>query len=212
MIPSLVAQMVKNLPAVQETWIWSLGWEDPLEKRMATHSGILSWRTPWTEEPDRLLSMGSQRVGYDWATNTFISLSPSLIGDYLQCKDEKSEPQKVKCFVEVLNLNRFSCVWLCATLWTVAHQAPLSMGFSRQEYWSGLPCLPPGDLPDPGIQHLLSFLHWHVGSLPLVPPDSKSTAHFYYSIYSPSLRNVPLVWPLRGHCMLAKYTSTCYNY
>ena len=49
-------------------------------------------------------------------------------------------------------LSCFSCVQLCATLWTVAHQAPLSMGFSRQEHWSGLPCLPPGDLPDPGIK------------------------------------------------------------
>ena len=49
-------------------------------------------------------------------------------------------------------LSRFSCVQLCTTLWTVACQAPLSMGFSRQEYWSRLPCLPPGDLPDPGIE------------------------------------------------------------
>ena len=49
-------------------------------------------------------------------------------------------------------LGHFSCVWLFVTLWTVAHQAPLSMGFSRQEYWSGLPCLPPGDLPQPGIK------------------------------------------------------------
>ena len=49
-------------------------------------------------------------------------------------------------------LSLFSRVRLCATLWTVAHQAPLSMGFSRQEYWSGLPCPPPGDLPDPGIE------------------------------------------------------------
>ena len=49
-------------------------------------------------------------------------------------------------------LSRFSCVQLCATLWTVARQAPLSVGFFRQEYWSGLPCPPPGDLPDPGIE------------------------------------------------------------
>ena len=55
-----VAQMVKNLPAMQETWIWSLGWEDPLEKGMATHSSILAWRIPWTEEPGGLQSMGSQ--------------------------------------------------------------------------------------------------------------------------------------------------------
>ena len=51
---SLVAQMVKNLPAVWETQVQSLGWEDPLEKGMATHSSILAWRIPWTEEPDRL--------------------------------------------------------------------------------------------------------------------------------------------------------------
>ena len=55
---SLVAQMVKNLPAMQETLIRSLGWEDPLEKEMATHSSLLAWRFPWTEEPGRLLSMG----------------------------------------------------------------------------------------------------------------------------------------------------------
>ena len=62
---SLVAQLVKNLPAVQETWVWSLGWEDPLEKGMATHSSILAWRIPWT-----VSSMGSQRVGHNWATFT----------------------------------------------------------------------------------------------------------------------------------------------
>ena len=61
----LIAQSVKNLPAVQETWVRSLGWEDPLEKEMATHSSILAWEIPWIEEPDRLQSMGSQRVGHD---------------------------------------------------------------------------------------------------------------------------------------------------
>ena len=57
---SLVAQMVKNLPAMQETWVQSLGLEDPLERRMATHSCILAWRIPWTEEPGGLLCMGLQ--------------------------------------------------------------------------------------------------------------------------------------------------------
>ena len=57
---SLVAQIVKNLPAVQETWVQFLGQEDPLEKGMATHSSILTWRMPWTEEPGRPQSMGSQ--------------------------------------------------------------------------------------------------------------------------------------------------------
>ena len=57
--------MVKNLPAVQGTRVRSIGWEDILEKEMATHSSILAWRTPWTEEPSRLPSMGSQRVRHD---------------------------------------------------------------------------------------------------------------------------------------------------
>ena len=62
---SLVAQMVKNLSAVWETQVQSLGQEDPLEKGMTTHSGILAWRIPWTEEPGGLQSVGSQRVGHD---------------------------------------------------------------------------------------------------------------------------------------------------
>jgi len=57
--------MVKNPPAVQETWVQSLGWEDPLEKGTATHSSILAWRIPWTEEPGRLQSIGSQRVRHN---------------------------------------------------------------------------------------------------------------------------------------------------
>ena len=56
-----MAHIVKNPPAMQETWVRSLGWEDPLEEGRATHSSILAWRIPWTEEPDRLQSMGSQR-------------------------------------------------------------------------------------------------------------------------------------------------------
>ena len=61
---SLVAQLVKNPPAMQETWVQSLGWEDPLEKKKATHFSILAWRIPWT------IPMGSQRVGYTWVTFT----------------------------------------------------------------------------------------------------------------------------------------------
>ena len=62
---SLVDQMVKNLPTMQETWVLSLGQKDPLEKEMATHSIILAWEITWTEEPLGLKSMGSQRVGYN---------------------------------------------------------------------------------------------------------------------------------------------------
>ena len=60
-----MAQMVKRLPTMQETWVPSLGWEDPLEKEMATHSSVLAWRVPLTAEPGGLPSMGLHRVGHD---------------------------------------------------------------------------------------------------------------------------------------------------
>ena len=63
-----MAQMVKHLPSMWETQVQSLGWEDPLEKEMATHSSTLAWKIPWTEEPGSLQSMGSQRVRQDWVT------------------------------------------------------------------------------------------------------------------------------------------------
>ena len=66
-----MAQTIKNLPAMQETQVWSLGQEDPLEKGIGTHSSILPWRIPWAEIPGGLQSMGSQRVKHNWVTNTF---------------------------------------------------------------------------------------------------------------------------------------------
>ena len=75
-----VAQRLKRLPAVRETRVQSLGWEDPLEKEMATHSSTLVWRIPWREEPGRLQSMGSQTVGHDWVTSLSLSASnPPMI-------------------------------------------------------------------------------------------------------------------------------------
>ena len=71
---SLVAQRLKRLPAMQETQVRSLGWEDPLEKEMATHSSTLAWRIPWREEPGRLQSTGLQRVRHNWATSRHFSL------------------------------------------------------------------------------------------------------------------------------------------
>ena len=62
---SLVSQMIENLPVIQETWVQSRGQEDPLKKGMATHTSVVAWRIPWTEEPGRLQSMGSKRVGHD---------------------------------------------------------------------------------------------------------------------------------------------------
>ena len=72
-VPHVVPHLVKNLPAMQETWVQSLGQEDPLEKRLATHSSGLAWRSLWTEEPGGLQSMGSQRV---WTERLTLSLSP----------------------------------------------------------------------------------------------------------------------------------------
>ena len=63
---SLVAQLIESLSAMWETWVRSLGWEDPLEKEMAAHSSTPAWRIPWTKEPGSLQSMGSQRIWHDW--------------------------------------------------------------------------------------------------------------------------------------------------
>ena len=111
---SLVAQMLKLLPAIQETWIWSLGWEDLLEEGMATDSSILAWRIP--------MDKGA------W---------PAMVHG-VACKTELlSTTQHVYIWiymcVRACVLSHFSHVQLFATLWTVAHQAPLSMEFSRQE-------------------------------------------------------------------------------
>ena len=103
--------MVKNCPAMRENWVWSLGWKDPLEKEIATHSSILIWRIPRAEEPDRLQFLGLQ--SWTWLRNFIIS---------------------------------------------GVHQAPLSMGFSRKEYWNGLLFPSLGDLPDPGIKAPFSAL------------------------------------------------------
>ena len=76
---SLVGQRLMHLPAMWETWVQSLGREDPLEKEMATHSSILAWRIPWMEEPGGLQSTGSQRVRHDWATSLSISTPQTFL-------------------------------------------------------------------------------------------------------------------------------------
>ena len=75
-------------------------------------------------------------------------------------------------------LSRFSHVQLFGTPWTVARQAPLSVGFSRQEYWSGLPCLPPGESSQASDQTRVCLLYWQAGSLPLAPPGKLGEGHF----------------------------------
>ena len=76
---SLVTQMVKNLPAMQETQVWSLGWEDPLEKGIATHASILAWRIPLTDDFGGWQSMDSQRIRHHWVTNTFTFIRNSQL-------------------------------------------------------------------------------------------------------------------------------------
>ena len=95
-----VAQMVKNLPAIQEIRVRSLGQEDPLEKEMETHLSILAWKIPWTEEPGRLQKMESRRVRHHWATNTsffFLWTSKHLLISWLQLLSAVIlEPKKSK--------------------------------------------------------------------------------------------------------------------
>ena len=156
--------MVKNLPTVLKTVVRSLGQEEPLEKGMATHSSILAWRIPWTEEPGGLQSMGSQRVGHNWATFISLCLLLLLLSRFSRvrlCATPEMEAHQAPLslgFFKARTLEwvaiSFSNEWkwkvkgkllsrvrLPATPWTTAHQAPPSMGFSRQEYWSGVPLL-----------------------------------------------------------------------
>ena len=90
-----------KLSAMQETWVWSLGREDPLEKGMETHSSILVWRIPWTVEPDGLQSTGWQRAGHDWATNTFTFYLGKLLGTGLNssCKKMKELQNIVRLYL-----------------------------------------------------------------------------------------------------------------
>ena len=108
--------------------------------------------------------MGSQRVRHDWATPAY---EKQTILNSKWGLTSMTLVWILPCFM----LSRFSRVRLCETLWTAACQAPLSMGFSRQEYWSGLPCPPAGDLSVPGVEpkSVKSNLLWQAGSLPLVP-------------------------------------------
>ena len=102
---SLVAQMVKRLPTMRETWVQSLGQEDLLEKEMATHSSTLAWRIPWIEEPDRLQSMGSQRVRRDWATER-------LHFSLLKKKSQTEQPKTLNLFFAAMLkiINSLDCL------------------------------------------------------------------------------------------------------
>ena len=102
---SLVAQLVKNPPAMQETWVQSLGWEDPLEEGKATHSSILAWRIPWTVQ-----SMGLQRVGHDWVTFTFNNLSGDTNEIHLIYIMKYVNVQKI-CIDQWINIFQMANAW-----------------------------------------------------------------------------------------------------
>ena len=124
-----MALVVKNPPAMQETQVRSLGWEDPREERMATHSSILDWRIPWTEAPGGLQSTGSQRAGHDWSDLSMAWLTTIAIKLW-------TDDQEKMC--GALLLHR---VWRFATPWTAAHQAPPSVGIlqARILEWVAMP-------------------------------------------------------------------------
>ena len=134
---SLVAQRVKCLPTMWETWIRSLGWEDPLEKEMATHSSTLAWKIPRTGEPGGLPSLGSHRVRHGWSD---LAAAAAAAAPY---------PLIVSNIIISEWVKSLSHVRLFASPWTITCQAPPSMGFSWQDYWSGLPFASPKDLTYP---------------------------------------------------------------
>ena len=159
-------------------WVWSLYQEGPLEENMATHSSILTWVMPWTEEPGRLQSIGSQRVRHNWSdlarkrSIILAATAKSLQSRPTLCDPIDGSPpgSPVPGILQARTIERvaisFSNAWkwkvkvksishvqLLATPWTAAYQAPLSMRFSRQEYWSGVP------LPSPSIILNIS-LNW----------------------------------------------------
>ena len=92
-----MAQPVRSLLAMQGTWVWSLGWEDPLEKEMATHSSILARKIPWTKEPDSIYSSWDHRVGHNWATSLHFTLYYNktiiivLWNENISCHTDKQE-------------------------------------------------------------------------------------------------------------------------
>ena len=138
--------------------VWSLGWEDLLEEELAPHSRFLAWRIPWTEEPGGLQYIGSQRIGHNWSDfahfsfdllfrkgRIYIFKKSIMIASYFEFNFVEKRWKAILLYVCVSR----SVISDSANTWTVAHQAPLVLEFSRQENWSGLPFPSLGDLPNP---------------------------------------------------------------
>ena len=144
--------MVKNPPAMQETYIRSLGREDPLEKGMATHSSILAWRIPWTEEPGEPQSMGLQRVGHDWVTNTHIHTSREQVHcrnqiSLKQTNKKKQKKEEVSIVVEPTSFTRVrsanfsikgqtvNTLSFVGHIWSLLHSLLLFLPFLFYKIW-----------------------------------------------------------------------------
>jgi len=128
---SLLAHLVRNLPAMWETWVWSLGWENALEKGKVNHSStwpgeLYGLYSPWSHKESDMTEWLSFWLCKNCVNLNYVELVHSAFQVYY-------------ILLLLLLLSRFSRVRLCATPETAAHQAPLSLGFSRQEHWSGLP-------------------------------------------------------------------------
>ena len=130
---SLVTQLVKNLPAMQETLVRFLGWEDPLEEGMATHSSIFAWRIPWTEKPGRLQSVRLQRIGHNWSTAFQVNSEGTW--SYI-------------CVFSVIQ----SCSTLCNPLGLQPTRLLCPWDFPGKNTAMGCPFPSLGDLPKPGIK------------------------------------------------------------
>ena len=133
---------LKCLPAMRETWVWSLGWEDPLEKETATNSSILARKIPWTEKPGGLQSMGSQRVGHDWAASLNFTLWPrENLWSSLRYILSSSSKQYRLCMIIIL-LGRKRLLWVSihsgntSLLWNMW----MSQYFHEHYYYPNIEC------------------------------------------------------------------------
>ena len=153
--------MVKNLLVMQETWVQSLGWEDPLEKAMATHSSILAWRIPWTEEPHELQPMGSQTDMAEWLT---LSVCPHLISDEFEVQIQTLWLCFSCCLLAQSLLtvcNPMDCSWPGSTVYGISQARILvwvgmspSRGSFQPRNWTRVSCI--------GRHFFFFFNHWGI--------------------------------------------------
>ena len=164
----LVAQVVKCLLTMWETWVRSLGQEDPLEKGMTTHSSIHAWKIPWTKEPGGLQSMGSQRIGHNWVTSLHFRDICSL--------QSQTGDKDIQC--TVLNVKPSGLSWLCLALWLVTpflKQLPQGSGYrtvTNSSPWV-----------TSVLQHLVCKMSFQdvLFTAPSPSPGGWWESHFYFS-------------------------------